>query len=779
MSQQSQRLPRTQRSTVPASQPAPVASSQSKPSTPALQKKSNTASPRSSIPSPGLRKPVLHTAAEELKIKLRLPQKPRTEDTDNSSELDITEDSLYSSPAEKNDVTTKETTPLTKCPCGLSDKTAVYLTCVSCQQEWHSNCCNLKGITQGAVKKLDDWECPRCYNCPHLPIDVQNDTRWTDASAYQSFMAAMSRIESCNNELKEHASSVEWFNQHIRHLLMDKSKFEANNQALFDIQSKLAADGPVNSDLKSQMTELKELTRELASNTPTVDVESEAERKASGQRIESLEMEIGKLTASVDSLVAKQSEKPEEEAGNQRIVNLEQQLQKLTAGIETLTSQQTAAPQQTATAVHGQVYPNTVSPKATKSTEPPCNAYKLYKESAVPVELKEELISFLASNKSDFAAASTEENSRQVMYFGKHRYKYKGADHESKEMPETIGKLLSLVQENLPEGCPRDLNSCLIHHYANGKSSIPLHRDDEPVIDPESPIVTVSLGAARTLTFHSNGNVKKEDRNLEDRSMLVCSRRSQDFWAHKLLSDEELVEERYSFTFRNIGPQFLNSTVILGDSNTRYVKFGSDFGTLGPNIPGKRIKVGHLEELPDAASIGPYRNIIIHTGINSISSKKYPRSNHYLVHHLEVKCKEYIAAYPKSRVHISMVLPTRIPMLNYRVREFNNFLLDMTHGVRNLSLIDNSMFGDTLDDSHGRYDSEKKQPMRTDVVHLGKTGIRLLASGFKTAVRGRTGPSGRTVGPSESQKRFRGGGGNFAAAANRTSSPRDGYQGPD
>ena len=654
---------------------------------------------------------------------------------------------------------------LQKCPCGLSDRTSSYITCANCSQDWHNKCCNLKGVTAGAIKKLDEWECPRCYVCPHvdIKINVTDTAPWEESEGYRSLAQGITRMEAYQKDkLEEHSRQQD-------KLVKDLA---ANNQALFNIQSRLSADGQLlDSDLKSQMSELKELTKELASNTPKVDVESVEERKASGQRIKSLEAEIGKLTASVESLVAKQSENPEEETGNQRVVNLDQQLQKLTVGIETLTSQQQVASQHTATTVHGQILPNTVSPKLTKSTEPPCNAYKQYKEGAVPIELKEELITFLTSNKSDFAAASTEENSRQVMYFGKHRYRYKGADHESKEMPETIGKLLSLVQENLPEGCPRDLNSCLIHHYANGKSSIPLHRDDEPVIDPESPIVTVSLGAARTLTFHSNGNVKKEDRNLEDRSMLVCSRRSQDFWAHELLSDEELVEERYSFTFRNIGPQFLNSTVILGDSNTRYVKFGSDFGTLGPNIPGKRIQVGHLEELPDAASIGPYRNIIIHTGINSISSKKYPRSNHYLVHHLEVKCKEYIAAYPKCRVHISMVLPTRLPMLNFRVREFNNFLLDMTYGVRNLSLIDNSIFGDKLDDSHGRYDSEKKQAMRTDVVHLGKIGIRLLASGFKTAVRGRSGPS-------ESQKRFRGGGGNFAVAAGRASSPRDGYQGP-
>ena len=132
-------------------------------------------------------------------------------------------------------------------------------------------------------------------------------------------------------------------------------------------------------------------------------------------------------------------------------------------------------------------------------------------------------------------------------------------------------------------------------------------------------------------------------------SNLVCSRRSQDFWAHELPS----IASRSS---RILAPNSwtLPSYEVTPVSNTRYVKFGCDFGTLGPNIPGKRIQVGHREALADAASIGPYRNIIIHTGINSISSKKYPRSNHFLEHHLEVKtCKEYIAAYPKSKVHIS------------------------------------------------------------------------------------------------------------------------------
>ena len=36
-------------------------------------------------------------------------------------------------------------------------------------------------------------------------------------------------------------------------------------------------------------------------------------------------------------------------------------------------------------------------------------------------------------------------------------------------------------------------------------------------------------------------------------------------------------------------------------------------------MPGKRVKVGHIDAIPDPEKIGPYRNIVIHTGINNIN----------------------------------------------------------------------------------------------------------------------------------------------------------------
>ena len=80
-------------------------------------------------------------------------------------------------------------------------------------------------------------------------------------------------------------------------------------------------------------------------------------------------------------------------------------------------------------------------------------------------------------------------------------------------------------------------------------------------------------------------------------SMLVFSRASQSTWKHEIPMDESITERRISISLRCLNPAFSNSTVIIGDSNTKYLSFGSfnkstesNFkGTFGPRVPGKRI----------------------------------------------------------------------------------------------------------------------------------------------------------------------------------------------
>ena len=175
---------------------------------------------------------------------------------------------------------------------------------------------------------------------------------------------------------------------------------------------------------------------------------------------------------------------------------------------------------------------------------------------------------------------------------------------------------------------------------------------------------------------------------LADSSLCTYSRFSQDFWTHGISKEESEDGIHYSFTFRNIAPHFLNSTVIIGDSNTTRLKFGPERGQFGRSMPGKQITAYTVEDIPSPKSIGPYRNIVLHTGINNIKI------------HNRRSCKsladEIFSVYPRCKIFLSLALPTKSDLLNRRVREFNN-MLDLAHNYRRINIIETSSVADTTD----------------------------------------------------------------------------------
>ena len=92
----------------------------------------------------------------------------------------------------------------------------------------------------------------------------------------------------------------------------------------------------------------------------------------------------------------------------------------------------------------------------------------------------------------------------------------------------------------------------------------------------------------------------------------------------------------------------------------------------------------------------------------------------------------------------------------------------MTCKLGNVSIIDNSIFGDTLSNEHGRWDVRNNRPFNEDLLHLGKKGIRNLAIIFKKAVLGVR---------SQYVQRFNASQGSYRTAIDRTRH-RDGYQPP-
>ena len=222
--------------------------------------------------------------------------------------------------------------------------------------------------------------------------------------------------------------------------------------------------------------------------------------------------------------------------------------------------------------------PNTVSPYLSPSTsQPPCDPYSKYMDNIIPPDMRDNLLVF--SKNQSFDCHDTFDS----IYFGEFSFHSVSLKYEAKPMPTPILELLQHIRSVLPD-TETKLNSCLINRYQNGSKFSSQHSELEPVIDPESNIIKViiSEGTQRKISFRlkadllaaSSDNVLYLD--LKNSSICIFSRYSQDFWTHGIERNEASSGCLYSFTFRNISPYFLNSTIVIGDSNTTRLQFGPD-----------------------------------------------------------------------------------------------------------------------------------------------------------------------------------------------------------
>ena len=707
-------------------------------------------------------------------------------------------------PLEKTTIIPKADNTITPCPCGVFDRKCIGIKCTPCGKEWHTECCNLSGVTPSVAKKLENqsWKCPWCYT-PDVknpePLASGLNTSQTGVKLGSSAI----KIEKCIEEFSGNVTTIEFFNEHIRHLLLDEDKFKQHSQktdSIIDSVSSLKDaitqhteallfakslknsieihNNQISSDIKALQSHVKALTEaprcechELVTTIDNQLASIQGENSDEGFRneflnkISSMQEDISLLSEAISSMkiqistresdiselssiqqqlseaLSKPTCSDQATADNQtqdRIESIHNRLDDLSTQISSINFEPTInnpiSTERTTLSTHS---PNTRSPN---STEPPvitCDPFTSYKDSAISPEMKTSLNQFVENMRDSFTTIGTE-NSRDVLYFGEYDYRYSGGRHSAQEIPEEIQALITSIRCHLPNPKMK-INSCLISRYNSGVNGIPSHRDDEAAIDPDSHIVTVSIGAERQMTFSNNQGNDIRHQTLKDDSVLVSSRFCQDFWLHSI-NPCESAEARYSFTLRHVDPHFINSTIILGDSNTANLKFGTGIGTLGAWMPGKRVKAGHIDEIPKAADIGPYRNIIIHTGINNINcSFQFKKSNDALISNLESKVREITETYPKAKVFISLLLPTRSFQLNQRIGDFNNLLLDMTYRLNRVGIIDHSLFGDFLCDDHGRWQRASESsddfiPNYDDILHLGRIGIRILAQDLKWVV---------------------------------------------
>lgn len=551
------------------------------------------------------------------------------------------------------------------CPCGGTKPDAWKIDCSKCNQIWHSDCVTLGGISKESISKMLNYLCPFCYippvpcprgdNAPYICHTCLNTATVRDINQWSCINSLSSNIESLGS-INDSVSSIQKLDARIKHVL-------SNIDACHEYQDKLST---VDENLSKFNNKVDELIESLNQNNDaptsnTTDV----------------------LLAKIDTLLSQSPPNP----GNP------------------------GKPWQPS-----EDKPNPVSPlkKEDIDSEPvkhKTSYIESHTEGFLTTEEADDLFQLLQDE------SYSDEGGRGVSTYGV-KYDYMGSKSSPKEFPPALLKLMDKVNHKYVNEHHK-LNSCLVNRYDTVSTKLPEHSDDERAIDPNSNIFTVSLGASRTIIFRETLTGTEQSIQCQNGSLYSMSRSSQNFFKHRIDPEEEPKDRcqvRFSVTFRCIHWKFLNSTLLVGDSNFGKINMGSGKGKFGESCPGTNAFTAKIN-LIDPTICPSYKNIVIMVGTNDL---KHPHQN-------ESKIRDYYKQYkhkieqikslsPKSNIFVCPVLPTRSVSINRQINIFNNYLYnDLTQTDLGVVVVDG--FCQAFVDTNTRC---LRQDLSTDELHLDR-----------------------------------------------------------
>ena len=165
----------------------------------------------------------------------------------------------------------------------------------------------------------------------------------------------------------------------------------------------------------------------------------------------------------------------------------------------------------------------------------------------------------------------------------------------------------------------------------------------------------------------------------------------------------------YSRLVTSVPPQKC-SLLVLGDSNTKYVKF--------PNISYHRVPTYLIEDINPSLCIG-HAKVWLHVGINNLKSIRCggPNDVHKAYELFIHKIEQIRRLSPNTTVIVSPILPTGVSVLNDRARAFNRLLFSTRRWFISLNF---NIFADRycmLDKNFRCFNNPR------DRIHLGYQGI--------------------------------------------------------
>jgi alkylated DNA repair dioxygenase AlkB len=143
---------------------------------------------------------------------------------------------------------------------------------------------------------------------------------------------------------------------------------------------------------------------------------------------------------------------------------------------------------------------------------------------------------------------------REEVWMGPYAYKFSGRTL----VPASWTPEIEAVRVKIRDQYGGDYNSALLNRYANEQDSVSWHSDDEPEMDSDHPIASLSLGAAREflvrpVTSKEIGR-KKEVQSylLTSGSLLVMPPGFQQRYQHRIPKSRTPCATRVNLTFRRM-----------------------------------------------------------------------------------------------------------------------------------------------------------------------------------------------------------------------------------
>ena len=282
------------------------------------------------------------------------------------------------------------------------------------------------------------------------------------------------------------------------------------------------------------------------------------------------------------------------------------------------------------------------------------------------------------------------------------------------------------------------INSCLVNKYEGPVSHISKHADKEVTINPESAILTVSIGESCDLKFIERESGIEQTVTCSDRSLYHMSRRSQEVFEHVIEPGSITDGVRYSLTFRVVSWKNKNSTCLLGDSNTGSLRYGScKRSTFGELMPGQKFWCPRIDDIDPKMCMG-YANAVLLCGINDVKQSDVQCESDVINIYNKLKCKVKAIQKlsPKTFIHVCRLLPTKNTELNMKVDTFNRLIhFDMLQTCKGVQCVDGFH---KFADHNGHLACELSKSFdrqgRLDMLHLNRSGVSVLASLIKQSI---------------------------------------------